>query len=112
MTTLSEVWPLFSLRITTPRLELRPVRDEDLPGVIDAALSGIHDPGVMPFAVIVIVCRATSSVVPYDQLHVPSGCFSTMIFRCFILGVVAAGDDADLLGCDLVDKAVLFVDAL
>lgn len=51
MTTLSQVWPLFSLRILTPRLELRPVRDEDLPGVIDAALAGIHDPGVMPFAV-------------------------------------------------------------
>ena len=51
MTTLSQVWPLFSLRIITPRLELRPVRDEDLPGVVDAALSGIHDPGVIPFDV-------------------------------------------------------------
>lgn len=51
MTTLSQVWPLFSLRILTPRLELRPVRDEDLPGVIDAALAGIHDPGETPFDV-------------------------------------------------------------
>lgn len=50
MTTLSDVWPLFDLRISSPRLELRPVRDEDLPGVIDAALAGIHDPAVMPFA--------------------------------------------------------------
>lgn len=51
MTTLSEVWPLFDLRISSSRLELRLVRDEDLPGVIDAALSGIHDPAVMPFSV-------------------------------------------------------------
>ena len=51
MTTLSDVWPLFGLKITSPRLELRLVRDEDLPGVIDAALGGIHDPAVMPFAV-------------------------------------------------------------
>ncbi|MBM7780531.1 GNAT family N-acetyltransferase [Arthrobacter tumbae] len=51
MTTLSDVWPLFDLRIRSPRLELRPVRDEDLPGVIDAALAGIHDPNVMPFSV-------------------------------------------------------------
>lgn len=46
-----DVWPLFGLKIRTPRLELRPVRDEDLPGVVDAALAGIHDPAVMPFAV-------------------------------------------------------------
>lgn len=38
------------MTITSPRLELRLVRDEDLPGVIDAALSGIHDPSVMPFS--------------------------------------------------------------
>jgi hypothetical protein len=50
MTTLSDVWPLFGLKIISPRLELRLVRDEDLPGVIDAALAGIHDPAVMPFA--------------------------------------------------------------
>jgi RimJ/RimL family protein N-acetyltransferase len=50
MTTLSDVWPLFGLTINSPRLELRLVRDEDLPGIIDAALAGIHDPAVMPFA--------------------------------------------------------------
>lgn len=44
-------WPLFGLRLRTPRLELRPVRDEDVPGLVDAALAGIHDPAVMPFAV-------------------------------------------------------------
>lgn len=48
---LVDVWPVFGLRLITPRLELRPVRDEDLPGLADAALAGIHDPGVMPFRV-------------------------------------------------------------
>lgn len=47
---LEEAWPLFRLRLRTPRLELRPVRDDDLGPLVDAALAGIHDPGVMPFA--------------------------------------------------------------
>ncbi|PYY33698.1 GNAT family N-acetyltransferase [Curtobacterium sp. MCBD17_030] len=48
---LDQVWPLFGLRLLTPRLELRPLRDEDLPGLVDAALSGVHDPARMPFGV-------------------------------------------------------------
>ncbi|GAA1055337.1 N-acetyltransferase [Agromyces luteolus] len=47
---LVDVWPLFGLTLRTPRLELRLVRDDDLAGLADAALSGIHDPAVMPFA--------------------------------------------------------------
>ncbi|WP_175417108.1 hypothetical protein [Arthrobacter sp. 24S4-2] len=43
MTPLFDVWPMFGLKISSPRLELRLVRDEDLPGVINAALAGIHD---------------------------------------------------------------------
>lgn len=50
MTALQEIWPLFGLRLHTPRLVLRPVLDEDLPGLVDAALAGIHPPDVMPFA--------------------------------------------------------------
>ena len=43
-------WPLYGIRVVTPRLELRYV-DEEL-GVELAALAerGIHDPGFMPFA--------------------------------------------------------------
>ncbi|WP_132100418.1 GNAT family N-acetyltransferase [Curtobacterium sp. PhB146] len=48
---LDHVWPLFGLRLITPRLELRPLRDEDLPGLADMALSGVHDPARMPFGV-------------------------------------------------------------
>jgi RimJ/RimL family protein N-acetyltransferase len=51
MLSLSDVWPLFDLELRSPRLSLRPVRDEDIPGLADAALAGIHDPAVMPFGV-------------------------------------------------------------
>ncbi|MFJ6416267.1 GNAT family N-acetyltransferase [Paeniglutamicibacter sp. NPDC091659] len=50
MLELTDGWPLFGLTINSPRLELRLVRDEDLPGIIEAALGGIHDPAVMPFS--------------------------------------------------------------
>lgn len=46
---IEEIWPLFGLEIVTPRLTLRPVRDEDLPGLAQAALDGIHDPDRTPF---------------------------------------------------------------
>ncbi len=48
---IEDVWPLFGLRLQTPRLVLRPLRDEDLPGVVTAALRGVHDPRQMPFGV-------------------------------------------------------------
>lgn len=50
MLTLTDVWPLFNLTITSPRLSMRIVRDDDLPGIVEAALAGIHDPAVMPFS--------------------------------------------------------------
>ncbi|MBP2216179.1 GNAT family N-acetyltransferase [Arthrobacter sp. CAN_C5] len=51
MKRLEDVWPLFGLQLSTPRLTLNPVRDEQLPGLVDAVLAGIHDPAVMPFSV-------------------------------------------------------------
>ncbi|MGV9325809.1 GNAT family N-acetyltransferase [Streptosporangium sandarakinum] len=42
-------WPLFKLRLTTPRLELRLPTLEDLDQLADRAAEGIHDPEVMPF---------------------------------------------------------------
>jgi RimJ/RimL family protein N-acetyltransferase len=47
----SKLWPLFALRIRTPRLELRPPDDEDLAGLAELAAEGIHDPGAMPFMI-------------------------------------------------------------
>ncbi|SEE71864.1 Protein N-acetyltransferase, RimJ/RimL family [Arthrobacter alpinus] len=46
----AELWPPFDLQLATPRLLLRPVRDEDLPAMVQAALSGIHPVDAMPFS--------------------------------------------------------------
>jgi hypothetical protein len=51
MMQLAELWPLFGLALRTPRLSLTPVRDEQLPELVDAVLAGIHDPAEMPFGV-------------------------------------------------------------
>ncbi len=50
MNELSAIWPFFGLTLTTPRLELRPIRDPDIPAAVKAALSGIHEPGKSPFS--------------------------------------------------------------
>jgi RimJ/RimL family protein N-acetyltransferase len=42
-------WPLFDLRVTTPRLELRPPDQATACALIDLAARGIHDPDFMPF---------------------------------------------------------------
>ena len=43
-------WPLFDLRIRTPRLELRVPSDDDLYAMVDVVRHGIHDPQTMPFS--------------------------------------------------------------
>lgn len=47
----SRHWPLFGLRIGTPRLTLRWPTLEDLDALADLAYDGIHDPAEMPFGV-------------------------------------------------------------
>jgi RimJ/RimL family protein N-acetyltransferase len=47
----SHPWPLYGLRITSPRLELRLPDDEDLVELFEAARAGIHPPDEMPFGV-------------------------------------------------------------
>jgi RimJ/RimL family protein N-acetyltransferase len=44
-------WPLFDLRIRTPRLELRPPDDEVVVELARIAGQGIHDPETMPFMI-------------------------------------------------------------
>ncbi|MGW4956535.1 GNAT family N-acetyltransferase [Nonomuraea sp. NPDC004186] len=44
-------WPVFNLRLTTPRLELRMPSLDDLDELADRAVEGVHDPDVMPFGV-------------------------------------------------------------
>lgn len=50
MDEITAAWPLFGLRLATPRLVLRPITDEDLPAFTAAARSGIHDPARNPFS--------------------------------------------------------------
>jgi RimJ/RimL family protein N-acetyltransferase len=50
MTSLIDVWPLFGLRLATPRLELRLIQDQDIPAAVAAAQSGIHEAGKSPFS--------------------------------------------------------------
>ena len=42
-------WPLFGLRVATPRLELRLPTDAELDDLADVAADGVHDPAAMPF---------------------------------------------------------------
>jgi RimJ/RimL family protein N-acetyltransferase len=42
-------WPLFDLRITSERLVLRPLADDDFDALIEAIDAGIHDPDQSPF---------------------------------------------------------------
>jgi len=46
---LTEFWPIFGLRLATPRLTLIPLQDCDLVETVDLVLAGIHDPTRMPF---------------------------------------------------------------
>ena len=50
MTAPGSYWPPFALSLATPRLTLRPIRDEDIPAAVQAALAGVHEPGRSPFS--------------------------------------------------------------
>jgi RimJ/RimL family protein N-acetyltransferase len=42
-------WPLWDLRVRTPRVELRPAHEPDLPALVELIAGGLHDPAEMPF---------------------------------------------------------------
>ncbi|MFD2419330.1 GNAT family N-acetyltransferase [Amycolatopsis pigmentata] len=48
---LADHFPLFGLRLTTPRLELRLPSDVELAALAELAAQGVHDPEKMPFFV-------------------------------------------------------------
>ena len=48
---LNRDWPLFGLRVETPRLTLAYPTDDDLDALNAVASRGIHDPSVMPFLI-------------------------------------------------------------
>ncbi len=53
-------WPVFDLRLRTPRLELRVPPDDDLLELVKVARAGLHDPALHPF------------LVPWDELPSPA----------------------------------------
>jgi RimJ/RimL family protein N-acetyltransferase len=46
---ITDFWPLFGLRLTTPRLELRIPDPDQLAALAEVAAAGVHDPAVQPF---------------------------------------------------------------
>ena len=61
MITPHDLWPPADLVVRSGDLVLTPVFDADLPGLVELALAGIHDPGTMPFSV-------PWTLAPDDQL--------------------------------------------
>lgn len=53
-------WPLFDLRLRTPRLELRLPEDDDLLALAEVARAGIRDP------------ESTAFQIPWDELPSPA----------------------------------------
>ncbi|OSC38974.1 GNAT family N-acetyltransferase [Mycobacterium decipiens] len=63
---MSRHWPLFELRITTPRLQLQVPTEELCDQLIDTILDGVHDPDRMPFSV--PWTRAPREQLPFNTL--------------------------------------------
>jgi len=51
MRTLAEIWPPSGLEVSEGDLRLTVISDDDVPGLVELALSGVHEPGEMPFSV-------------------------------------------------------------
>jgi len=63
---MSRHWPLFDLRIKTPRLQLRLPTEELCDQLIDTILEGVHNPDRMPFSV--PWTRAPREELPFNTL--------------------------------------------
>jgi RimJ/RimL family protein N-acetyltransferase len=50
MLTWQEIWPPYGVRLTEGDLVLTVVNDDDVPGLVEIALAGVHAPGEMPFS--------------------------------------------------------------
>ena len=42
-------WPLWDICIRTARLELRPIREQEMADLVEVVDAGVHDPATMPF---------------------------------------------------------------
>ncbi len=63
---MSRHWPLFDLRITTSRMQLRLPTEELCDQLVDTILDGVHDPDRMPFAI--PWSRAPREELPFNTL--------------------------------------------
>jgi RimJ/RimL family protein N-acetyltransferase len=63
---MSRYWPLFDLRITTPRLQLRLPTEELCDQLVDTILEGVHDLDRMPFPI--PWTRAPREELPFNTL--------------------------------------------
>ncbi|HET7174323.1 MAG TPA: GNAT family N-acetyltransferase [Nocardioidaceae bacterium] len=50
MRSLEEIWPPFALRVACGPIELRAIRDDDIPELVALVEGGIHHPDAMPFS--------------------------------------------------------------
>ena len=50
MKTLVEIWPPYGVSLIEGDMKMTVITDEDIPGLVDLALGGIHEPDRMPFA--------------------------------------------------------------
>ena len=50
VTTPTDLWGPFALRVRCGPLDLRAITDDDLPTIVDLILAGVHEPTRMPFA--------------------------------------------------------------
>ncbi|HEU5483404.1 MAG TPA: GNAT family protein [Microlunatus sp.] len=50
MTTMADLWPPYRLRLRAGDLEMRLVTEDDIPGLVELAVGGIHAADAMPFS--------------------------------------------------------------
>lgn len=106
MTSPSQLWPPSGLVVRSGDLTLTPVTDEDLPGLVDLVLSGVHDPDAMPFDV--PWTRADPADLPrqFAQFHWGQRASSTPVDFRLDLAVRERGELVGAQGFHAKDYAV------
>lgn len=88
-------WPLWDLRIRTPRLELRPVRESEMADLSELIDGGIHDPATMPF--LIPFTDAPNPQRAHDSYRFWMGCWAGWSVESWRL-VLAAYSDGRCVG--------------
>lgn len=88
-------WPLWDIRIRTPRLELRPVREAEMADLSELIDGGIHDPATMPF--LIPFTDAPNPQRAHDSYRFWMGCWAGWSVASWRL-VLAAYSDGRCVG--------------